>query len=817
MSANRRLKGRLLHGKRRLWWAPLLIFGLALAWMALANPAFGQAPTSKLDAALAALVRAAGGPDLHSLAPHLGLDLSSPQPAVPVLILTDPGGTASLQAAGYPLRAQIGEVASAVIPLDQLGALAQHPAVVHIEPVRRYRPLLDRSIPEIKANQVRTRQPDGSFVGTTGQGVVVGVVDSGLDWRHADFRRPDGSTRIKFLWDPADPSFVLSGGTIGSPPPSGGSGTVYTEAQINAALQGLGTVNTGDECGHGTHVTGVAAGNGRATGHAVPAGTFVGVAPQADIIAVRVFGADCSFLSGAIDLIQALQFIDQKAAELGRPYVINLSLGTHIGAHDGTSLEEQAIDALVGAGKSGKAVVVSAGNEGNDPIHAGGFFGPPGAANQRVTIDVAQGAPNAALFDFWFDGRDTFTVTISGGGQPAQDLTSQLTINPLNGSKRLFFATARTPSFTLTIAGQSVVSGRFDGWVEGGAVFTSQVEFSRLVGMPGTARNAITVGAYVTKNEWIDVDGNRRVLLTNNVLGELAAFSSPGPTRDGRLKPELTAPGRVIGSTLTADANPGAPGDSSIFPSRSFILRDGVHAIAQGTSMSAPHVSGAVALLLERNRRLEAPQLADILTVSSRQDGFTGAVPNDQWGFGKLDVAAAVALVPPVIAQPASCHLHLPVAHLPTSTPPIGFLLVISNYAATTETIQVTLLRGGETGSTQSMTLVVPPNGFRFFEAASFGMRAGEVGTVKVCWRLQTPPGSALLLALGNTPTAIPAIAFTATSAPETPPSSLRDRSRWPPGLPLDVFHAPFGELERGADRQHPLRAVPELSRPPAR
>src|SRR5262247_2026514 len=195
-----------------------------------------------------------------------------------------------------------------------------------------------------------------------------------------------------------------------------------------------------------------ASGNGAGGGGELPPGTFVGIAPEADIIAVRVFDAQCSYLGGLIDLVQALQFIDKSAASLGRPYVVNLSLGTQIGAHDGTALEELVIDALGARGTPGKAVVVAAGNDGNAPIHAGGVFGPPGSPNQQVTVQVSQESPFDALFDFWFDGHDTFSVTLSGGGRPPQDLTAQVTVNPTTGSKELLFQTSRTPSFTLTIS-----------------------------------------------------------------------------------------------------------------------------------------------------------------------------------------------------------------------------------------------------------------------------------------------------------------------------------------------------------------------------
>jgi Subtilase family len=254
-------------------------------------------------------------------------------------------------------------------------------------------------------------------------------------------------------------------------------------------------------------------------------------------------------------------------------------------------------------------------------------------------------------------------VSLSGGGLPPEDIT-QCNSNtciassrPLNSSKELFFITSRAPSFTITITGQSVQSGRFDGWREGNAAFTSQVDFSRLVAIPGTARNAITVGAYVTKNQWTNIDGQTFGLLTNNFIGELDSFSSPGPTRDGRQKPELAAPGRVIASTLTGDTQPGASGDTSIF-SRQLVLQDGMHAITQGTSFSAPHVAGAAALLFECDPTRDALDIRNLLSTTVRTDSFTGQVPNLQWGFGKLDVSTALALGAPK----AGIVLYFPIA-----------------------------------------------------------------------------------------------------------------------------------------------------------
>ncbi|RMD70468.1 MAG: hypothetical protein D6819_04220 [Gammaproteobacteria bacterium] len=557
----------------------------------------------------------------------LAKHFAPPTSAAHVIVKARPGGLEALRRSGYAIEAAMGDIASMTVPLRAIEGLASHPEVLALSPVKHYRPTLDKSIPDAGASGLRTRSRDGQFEGITGKGTIVAIVDSGIDWRHPDFRNPDGTTRILYLWDPSDPSFSQSG--IGSPPPPGGKGTVYTADQINAALLGLGTVNSEDECGHGSHVAGIAAGNGGGGGGGIPPGTFVGMAPEADIIAVRVFNGDCDFLAKDISLVQAFSFIDQKAQALHEPYVINLSLGTQIGGHDGTDLEELAIDTLVGPGKPGKAVVVSAGNEGGEPVHVGGSFG----EGESVSIGMVQNEPESALFDFWFSAKDTFTLTLEGGGKPPEDITDQLTFSPLSGSKRLLLLTDRAPNFTLTITGESVQDGRFDGWTEDGS-FQDHLDFSRLVSIPGTARHAITVGAHTTKTQWTDKTGQAWSLILGS-LGAPARFTSPGPTRDGRLKPEISAPGQVIASTLSSAA-------ADLFFPDFLILADGKHAISQGTSMSAAHVTGAVALLFERIPGLDAALAREILTLSARTDFHTRPVPNPTTGFGKLDMERAL-------------------------------------------------------------------------------------------------------------------------------------------------------------------------------
>lgn len=199
------------------------------------------------------------------------------------------------------------------------------------------------------------------------------------------------------------------------------------------------------------------------------------------------------------------------------------------------------------------------------------------------------------------------------------------------------------------------------------------------VSIPGTARNAITVGAYVTKDEWTDVNGTPRrctgILSASTCapdVGDLAAFSSNGPTRDGRQKPEIVAPGQMIASTYSSDAPSGSL--FSMFPSDEWIVEDGRHGVSMGTSFAAPHVTGAVALLLEVDPSLDANRIRDLLTSAARRDDFARGLPNDEWGYGKLDVYAALQqVVPPPSPTPTATQTPTPTptqTQTPTPTVP---------------------------------------------------------------------------------------------------------------------------------------------------
>ncbi|MDZ7332258.1 MAG: S8 family serine peptidase [candidate division KSB1 bacterium] len=563
------------------------------------------------------------------------------------------GAAAPQHVPGVIIQATIGSIATAVASCDGLINLANHPAIEWIEPSRFLSPCLDVSRVSTEADKLYNGNPS-----YRGDGVLVAIFDSGIDWRHEDFIDNSGKSRILYLWDVTDDA---------GPHPAGFNyGTEYTQAQINDEIDGspTGLVRQKDVSGHGTHVAGIAAGDGSATGHGYDAGRYIGIAPQADLIIVKG-GAD-GF--STTDQVNGTAYIMNKAEQLGRPVVINFSLSGHWGAHDGTELHEQAIDGAVGPGK---AVVVAAANDGGKPLHASGIV----ERGKSVTVDFTV---KSNVTDFWInlwhEGSDRMSLTITtpdGYTTPARTSgstdsgvrwdTNSGRIELVAASKNMYnqdynFIIAVNDdagkpvapgNWSFTLTGVQIANGRFDAWTQPWKVeFTSQVDYTMLVGIPGTARRAITVASYCTKKSWTAENGDIIRYTSNPNLWDISDFSSPGPTRDGRRKPELAAPGHGIASARSQDSN----------PESNKIVEDGLHVIMQGTSMAAPHVAGSIALLLQKNPTLTPEQIKEILINSAWTDSYTGSVWNASWGWGKLDIKAAIDMVEGSVAGTTAQH-----------------------------------------------------------------------------------------------------------------------------------------------------------------
>ena len=524
--------------------------------------------------------------------------------------------------AGLPVLGSTGSILGMEVTPLELGRLLEEEDVVYIEPVWKAALHLDASVPAIGGDEVHDLSP-----AVLGEGVIVGAVDTGIDYSHLDFRydsNGDGfeeSSRILAIWDQTFGVF----------------GMRYSQEEIESDLAegygaDAGSVRQSDRDGHGTHVLSIAAGDGSSSEYG-----FIGVAPQASLVMVKT-----TFFTS--DILRGVEYVFDIADSLGFPAVVNLSLGGHEGPHDGTSLFEQGLDEL--AAGPGRAIVVSAGNEGERDIHASStLYG--GTTSYAIDPHDTQ-----VELSIWYPGDSRFNVTITPPGEPPIAVpwgtetgvistpagmvrvdNAWAGVNPNNGDNEAFVRLHGLSNFAdwRIAIGDTSGGGRFDMWVTSGTATLIGGDPTLTIDEPGNADNVITVGAYTTKAAWSSQSGNQDYT-SQYTVGTLASFSSRGPTRDGRVKPELVAPGAWICAALSEDA-----GWQS-----AFVHPDGVHTMELGTSMAAPHVSGAIALMFSIDPDLMTAEIRSILTTTAVQDGHTGSVPNSRWGWGKLDVAAAV-------------------------------------------------------------------------------------------------------------------------------------------------------------------------------
>lgn len=496
------------------------------------------------------------------------------------------------------------------IPRDAARYLSNRPEVAYLEAARRARPLLDISAPSVSADIVQAGSaewPTPFNTGIFGNNVYVGGVDSGLDDDHMDFH---------------------TGGT-GSP-----SRVVhrYTSPQLPPAESNPLT----DEAGHGTHVMGIAAGNGFSSG-----GAYTGMAPAP----LLLFGKTSFFTS---DIVQAVS--DLLSFAQTTPVSINLSLGLATGPHDGTSGFEYSINSLAtGISGSRRLIVAAAGNERTDGEHFRATMPPFGIVTAFLTLEDTAGA----TAEFWADGEDRYTVTATLGSESitvasgTSSSTGRISVSnrtsiPPNGATfiSVFFLpqnSGQTGSIRLTRTrngGTGTVDGYID-WRDG--TFDTPTE-SGTVTEPANGENVIAVGSYNTKTGPFHT----------GPIGAISTFSSLGPTRDGRTKPDLAAPGSFLWSTRSFDA----------FPMNYYGLVPGNdnYAILAGTSMAAPHVTGIAALVWESNPALTGTQMRERIRRTANPP--PGA-PDNTWGQGKVNAFRAVAesvasITAPAIALPGS-------------------------------------------------------------------------------------------------------------------------------------------------------------------
>lgn len=564
-----------------------------------------------------------------------------------------------VSAIGGHVQWRTGDVAAVDVPLGSLRSLSQLAGVTYVDLAMPLQPQLDVAVPATGASVIRSGTPP-DWHGDTGRNVIVATIDTGIDLVHRDFRDAAGNTRILHLFDYT-------------------TGQQCTQAQIDA--QQCAEVDTD---GHGTEVAGIAAGNGSATGNGEAAYQFVGMAPEASLIVAK---GDWT----TANIVQAIGDVEGVATSRGCPTVVNLSLGTEIGPHDGTDNAARALDNESGPGR---IIVVAAGNHANDADHASATVPAGGSlfADMAIPVDTS-----LTLIDIWYPGSDQLAIHLHNTAEcdsglvsaPVSQASTEATfcsgrgtvvsgnVNPLNGDREILVTLSTTgtnpfadSAWQVELRGTVVAGGHFDAWVNGSeskARFTTNVDTTDTLNDLASAAAPVTVGSYNTKNSWYSLAGPMSAA-TTNPLGAIAYFSSSGPIRSCSAaascptvqKPEIAAPGAWIAAAFSGQT--AWPADTC---ADCYLDLDGVHRYEQGTSMSAAIVTGAVALLLQVAPTADPPQIKEFLERYATVDDSVGQAPSSTWGYGKLNVKAAFDALP-----------------VPPPVPPVGLSATVSGSSA---------------------------------------------------------------------------------------------------------------------------------------
>jgi subtilisin family serine protease len=544
----------------------------------------------------------------------LGVGAAKPPRSVVFVYCDDQADLSHLEQHDVLVNQSSGRVRTAFLPLESLDALSEDAAIERIKPSRYLRSRMDVAMTHPQVNAEQFCQESG----LTGKGVIVGIVDTGIDPNHPAF-----AGRILRIWDQT----IAGPGVL-----EGRYGLEVKEGALTASR---------DIQGHGTHVAGIAAGADA---------TFGGVAPEAEFVIVKTSFQDAHIADG-------VRYIFRVARELGRPAVVNLSLGGHADAHDGSDSLSQIIDAECGPGR---IVCCAAGNEGNDNIHAQGTVGTKQIHTMRFM--VPDNSTSVVLLNGWYPGSSTFEISLRspGGfitpfqkitaiGNPAKTYTlpdARVQVvtpgpDPFNKDYNFFVQVlGRTQGgavkggiWQLRVQNTSATPGRLDVWAldgEGGSqvMFTGKsVQDSMKIGSPGCSANSITVASYTTKVEYTDIDNQGRAV--GLLLNDISDFSSEGPLRNGSPKPDVAAPGAMIVAPLSADARDVSRGQ----------MVNAQYMANAGTSMATPFVTGIVALLLQRDPHLTPEAVKALLRDRSHVPDKSAGTFDPKWGYGLLNAA----------------------------------------------------------------------------------------------------------------------------------------------------------------------------------
>ncbi len=535
----------------------------------------------------------------------------------------------------------------------------------------------DNAKPSLLADTVRAfHYVDSVHQGTgglnssyKGKNVIIGIIDTGIDWLHPDFQDSSGNTRVIRYWDQSMPDNSSS-------PVEYGYGFIWDSTSINN-----GTCTSTDNHSHGTTVAGQAAGNGLANGQ------NVGMAPEATLIIVE---SDFTRPNWSLTVADACDYIFRVADSLGLPAVVNISLGSYTGSHDGNDPAAESIEAMLD-NKPGRIVVVAAGNSGNQgPYHVHHTVSSDTNFVWLLNNPSGTVGSNTVFFDLWSDdteatfhmalganslapnwsdrGRTQFYVANSSIGSVIYDTiwngtnriaTVEFYTEVINNSYHLQLV-ARIDSLNYRYRFETTGSGSYDLWSASwlglsdmilSAPPSSEFPDSAFMLVPDAQQSIVSnwncsekvlsVGNMQNRASYINNLGNPVNYTTPP--GQLSVNSSKGPNRHNLIKPDITAAGDIslCAAPLWYLTN---PANDAVIDSGGWHARNG------GTSMSSPVLAGIGALYLERCNRATYQHFINDIHSTAYQDLFTGTTPNNAYGYGKAH--ALHALLEETLASP---------------------------------------------------------------------------------------------------------------------------------------------------------------------
>jgi subtilisin family serine protease len=562
--------------------------------------------------------------------------------------------------------ARKGNAVTAMLPLSELEGLIKDSSVLHVEIGQQLR-LPEPSIADVHATapDVRIRRVE-SELNNGGEGILIGIIDvQGFDFAHSDFLDENGKTRFLSIWD--------QGGSRRSPPKRFKYGAEIKKEDMDAALKNAPDIGVPPQRlepqsqmipgSHGTHVASIAAGNS-------------GICPKAHLVGVLVSLTEedmdrrKSFYD-SVNIAHAVDYILDVAEKLGKdvPVSINISLGTNGHAHDGSASVCRWIDSELTM--PGKCVCVAVGNAGQEKpetegdygfimgrIHTSGIIPAKGLTKDLEWVVVGNGIADISEneLEIWYGAQDRFSVSIKPPGmdwiKPSKIYPGEFIENrQLNNGSLLsvynelyhqanganYISIYLSPFYSdrgvvgvlagkwiIRLHGEEIREGSYHGWIER--------DDPRKLGRIGS-KEAWNFPSFFSANSSVDCSSINSLACGNLVLAvanmdtkadKVNMSSSQGPTRDGRSKPEIAAPG------------------TDIIAAKGFSNVDDPWISMTGTSMASPYVCGVAGLMLAVEKKLTAAQIIGIVMRTSRPVPGSDYDWQNDAGFGLIDTAACL-------------------------------------------------------------------------------------------------------------------------------------------------------------------------------